>query len=133
MADDLVTALGAQRYISLTSFKKNGDGVATVVWIARDGDRLIVLAPEESWKVKRVRNNPHVTLVPSGQFGKVSATDAPVDGMAEVVTDPAVTARLWEIIRRKYGFEYRVIMLIERIAARRQKPRVILRITVPTK
>ena len=56
---------------------------------------------------------------------------APVDGEAEIVDDPAETQRLWEIVRRKYGFEYKVIMAIERIVARGQKPRVILRITVP--
>lgn len=130
MPNELVTALGAQPFVSLTTFKRNGDGVATPVWVAQDGDGLIVLTPEESWKVKRVRNNPHVALSPSSRMGKVRAGDKPVEGTAEVITDPIATQRLREVIRRKYGLEYHVTMLIERIAARRQKPRVILRITV---
>jgi len=123
--------LSDERFVSLTTYRKNGDGVATTVWIARDGDQLIVLTPTDSYKVKRVRADPRVRLVPCNRAGKVPPGAAPVDGEAEIVDDPAETQRLWEIVRRKYGFEYKVIMAIERIVARGQKPRVILRITVP--
>ena len=47
------------------------------------------------------------------------------------MTGPAETQRQRDLIRRKYGWEYRVIMAIERLLARQQKPRVILRITKP--
>jgi PPOX class probable F420-dependent enzyme len=123
--------LSDERFVSLTTYRKNGDGVATTVWIARDGDKLIVLTPTDSYKVKRVRADPRVQLVPCNRAGKVPAGAVPVDGQAEVVDDPAETRRMWDIVRRKYGFEYKVIMGIERIVARGQKPRVILRITVP--
>jgi hypothetical protein len=35
-------------------------------------------------------------------------------------------------IRRKHGLHYRLVTLVEKIAARGSKPRVILRIAVPT-
>ena len=103
------------------------------MWIGRDGADLFVWTPADSWKVKRVRNNPRVLLAPSTRFGKVrEGTDGcvPVEGTAQVVTDPVTVQRLQGVIRRKYGLGYRLVMLAETIAARGRKPRVILRIAV---
>jgi PPOX class probable F420-dependent enzyme len=85
--------------------------------------------PEESGKVKRLRNNGHVEIRPSSRTGKAADGSEPAPGIAEIVTDAPTAARLTRVIQKKYGFGYYVTMLIERIAARRQKPRVILRIT----
>ena len=123
------TALGDKAFVSLTTFRKNGERLSSPVWIARDEDALIVLTPEESGKVKRIRNNGHVEIRPSSRTGKVPDGSEPVFGIAEIVTDAPTTARLTHMLQKKYGLEYHIIMFIERIAARRQKPRVILRIT----
>ncbi len=121
--------LGDNAFVSLTTFRKNGERISSPTWIARDGDALIVLTPEESGKVKRLRNNRHVEIRPSSRMGKVADGIEPVPGIAEIVTDVPTTAHLTHVLQKKYGLEYHVTMLIERIAARRQKPRVILRIT----
>ncbi len=125
--------LGNESFVSLTTFRRNGEGVATPVWVARDGDALIVLTPEESYKVGRVRRDPRVRLVPSTRTGRVKDGGPLLEGTAEVVADPAETGRQRDLIRRKYGWQYRVTLLIERLLARREKPRVILRITVPSR
>ena len=124
------TTLGEQRFVSLTTFKRNGEGVSTPMWIGRDGVDLFVWTPADSWKVKRVQNNPRVQLAPSSRFGKVRDGVSGIEGAAQVVTDPATVQRLAREIRRKYGLEYRLVTLIERIAARGRKPRVVLRIAV---
>ena len=121
-------ALGGQRFVSLTTFRRTGVAVPTPVWIARDGDALVVLTPEESGKVKRLRNDPRVQLRPCGRTGKVAPGTEPVDGVAEIVADAATAARLTGLFPAKYGLEYRATMLVERVAARRRKPRVLLRI-----
>ena len=123
--------LGNESFVSLTTFRRNGEGVATPVWVARDGDALIVLTPEESYKVGRVRADPRVRLAPSTRTGRVKDGGPLVEGTAEVVADPVQTGRQRDLIRRKYGWEYRVIMAVERLLARQQKPRVILRVTKP--
>ncbi len=123
------TALGDEAFVSLTTFRKNGEPISSPVWIARDEDTLLVITPEESGKVKRIRNNGRIEIRPSSRSGKVAEGSIPVPGSAEIVTDAATATRLTRVIQKKYGLEYRVVMLIERIAARRQKPRVILRIT----
>ena len=123
-------ALAAQKFVSLTTYKKNGDAVATPMWVGRDGDHLFVWTPADSAKIKRVRNDPRVTLVPCGRFGKPNNDAEPVAGTAEVITEPATVRRLAEVIRHKYGLEYWVVTLIERLAARGEKPRAILRIAL---
>jgi PPOX class probable F420-dependent enzyme len=127
-----LSQLGNEPFVSLTTFRRSGEGVPTPVWVARDGDALIVLTPEESHKVGRVRRDPHVRLVPCTRTGRVKDGGPLVDGTAAVIADPADTERLRELIKRKYGAEYRVTMALERLFARRRKPRVILRITVPS-
>ena len=123
-------ASAAQKFVSLTTYKKNGDAVATPMWLGRDGDHLFVWTPADSVKIKRVRNDPRVTLVPCGRFGKPNNDAEPVAGTAEVITEPATVRRLAEVIRHKYGLEYWVVTLIERLAARGEKPRAILRIAL---
>jgi uncharacterized protein len=127
---DALSALGAEKFVSLTTFKKDGSAVAAPMWIGRDGDHLFVWTPADSWKAKRARNNPRVVLVPCGRAGKVRDGAQPVDGTAEVITDPATVQRLAGVVRRKYGVEFLIVTFIERLLARGPKPRVILRIAL---
>ncbi len=129
-ARQAATVLGEHRFVSLTTFRRTGVAVSTPVWIARDGDALVVVTPADSGKVKRLRNDPRVQLRPCSRTGTVAPGTQPVDGVAEMVADETTAARLTDLVRAKYGLEYRVTMLIERVAARRQKPRVLLRISL---
>lgn len=129
MSDNAATPLGAEKFVSLTTFKRNGDAVAAPMWIVGDGARLSVWTPAESWKVKRVRRDPRVTLTPCGRTGKVRPGAPVLAGTAEVITDPAEVAHVESLVKRKYGLGFRVVTLIEAIAARGRKPRSVLRIT----
>jgi PPOX class probable F420-dependent enzyme len=126
---DSFLELGDESFVLLTTFRKTGVGVPTTVWIARDGDSLLVITPSESGKVKRLRNSGRVTLQASGRMGKVAEGAAVLPGTAVIVGDGPAHPELIALFRAKYGFEWTITMLIERIAARRQKPRVLVRIT----
>lgn len=121
-------ALADERFISLTTFRKSGVAVSTPVWIARDGNDLIVTTPGDSGKVKRLRNNARVELRPCSRMGKVTDDAAPVTGVAEIRSDDASIAKLSETFRKKYGLEYRIFMAIERRGKSGQKRRAMLRI-----
>ncbi|WP_258725298.1 PPOX class F420-dependent oxidoreductase [Cellulomonas sp. NS3] len=123
------TALGDERFVSLTTFRRTGEPVSTPVWVVRDGDTLLVTTPDDSGKVKRLRHTARVELRPCSRSGSVPDGAVPVPGDAELVTDPTEVARLSDLFQDRYGLEYRAFMLVERLAARRQKPRVIVRIT----
>jgi hypothetical protein len=96
------------------------------VWIARDGDALVVTTPADSGKVKRLRRDPRVELRPCNRRGTVPDGAPVAGGVAEVVApdDRSVAA-----LKRKYGLQYRLISTLERLFARRGRERVILRIT----
>jgi PPOX class probable F420-dependent enzyme len=119
--------LAQEQYVSLTTYRRNGEGVPTAVWIAPgDGDALLVVTTPDSGKVKRIRRDPRVSMVPCSRTGRVAEGATPVTGTAEVITDPDEVARLRGVIGRKYRVEYRLTMLLERLTGRRV--RVILRI-----
>ena len=128
-ADPSFSALGGERFVSLTTFRKSGERVSTPVWVGRDRDALVVTTPEASGKVKRLRNDPRVELRACGRMGRVEDGADTVFGVAEVLTDGESQERLTGIIRRKYGIEYRVVLGIERLVKSGEEARVILRIT----
>ncbi len=122
MRERIAPHLGDEKFVSLTTFKRSGEAVASPMWIVRDGEQLAVWTPADASKVMRVRRDPRVTLTACGRTGKVKAGRPGVDGMAEVITDPASVARTESLIKRKYGAEFRVVTLIETIVARGRKP-----------
>jgi PPOX class probable F420-dependent enzyme len=88
------------KYVSLTTFKKDGTPVATPLWGARDGDRLLVWTTTDSWKVKRIKRNAKVTVAPCSARGKIEG-DA-VEGRAEIL-DAVGTEKARSAISSKYG------------------------------
>jgi PPOX class probable F420-dependent enzyme len=121
--------LGDERFVSLTTFRRSGEPVSTPVWVARDGDALVVTTPQDSGKVKRLRHTPRVELRPCSRRGRVPEGAEPVTGTAEILSDEGTRDRLTATIRRKYGFEYRLVLAIEHLTRSGRRPRVILRIT----
>ncbi len=116
--------------MSLTTFRRTGKAVSTPVWVARDGDALVVTTPAGSGKVKRLRNDQRVQLQPCSRRGKVAAGAGTIGAVAEVRADESTGARASALIRKKYGLEYRLVMLVERVMSRRSGAgRVILRLT----
>ncbi|ORX01837.1 hypothetical protein AWC29_21815 [Mycobacterium triplex] len=130
MSDDATARLGAEKFVSLTTFKRDGDAVAAPMWIVGDGAGLSAWTPADSWKVKRLRRDPRVTLAACGRTGKVPSGQPVVAGTAEVITDPGEVARVESLVKRKYGLGFRLVTFIETLVARGRKPRFVLRITL---
>jgi PPOX class probable F420-dependent enzyme len=64
----------------LTSFRRNGKGVSTVVGTVSSQGKLYFMTPGDSWKVKRIANNARITLAPSTRGGQVLG--ATIEGSA---------------------------------------------------
>jgi uncharacterized protein len=60
--DPKLAQLGGQKYMSLETFKKNGQGVKTPVWFVLHENALYLYTKADSWKVKRIRNNHRVRV-----------------------------------------------------------------------
>jgi len=113
-----LSALGDEAFVSLTTFRRSGEGVATPVWVARDGadDALVVTTPAASGKVTRLRRDPRVVLRPCDRRGTVPPGASAVEGTAEIVDDPDAQAGPLRAFAAKYGWEYRLVGLVGRVA-----------------
>lgn len=127
MSQPEVEHLAGGKYLSLTTYKKDGSAVATPVWVARDGDRLVVLTDASSGKAKRLRNNDHVQLAPCDMRGTITGPGCP--GRATLVGE-ADTAHITALIKRKYGFAYRAFALLDKVRRRGPSGSVGIRIEV---
>ncbi|MET0899244.1 MAG: PPOX class F420-dependent oxidoreductase [Mycobacterium sp.] len=127
--DDLARQIGTEKFVSLTTFKRDGSPVAGPMWIAHDGDHLEVWTPADSWKVKRLRRDPRVRLTACSRTGKVAPGAPVLEATAVVIADPPEVARVAGRIKDKYGFEFRVITFVEAVLARGRKTRVALQIS----
>lgn len=95
-----LSEIGAAKYVLLTTFRKDGSAVATALWAAPDGDRLLMWTVTDSYKVKRIRRNPRVTVGACDVRGNPQGE--PVEATA-VVLDDAGTEHAREVIARRYG------------------------------
>jgi PPOX class probable F420-dependent enzyme len=126
--DPTFASLAAEKYVLLTTFRKTGVGVPTAVWVAPDGDDLVVITVETAGKVKRIRNNPTVTLQPCTMTGKVKKDAAPITAHAEILAEgDAFTAGL-AALEAKYGWQFRLTFRRRRKASEDAPARVILRL-----
>jgi PPOX class probable F420-dependent enzyme len=109
-------ALFPGRYLSVTSFKRDGTEVATPVWFVSDGGRLFALTDLHSAKVRRIRRNPRVLIAPCRANGKLLA--APMPARAQVLTDTPDLERVQALLIERYKLSYRFVMLIYRLGRR---------------
>lgn len=129
---DVTSALdqiGDEQFVSLTTFRRNGVGVPTPVWVARDGAALVVTTQPGTGKVKRLRRDPRVTLRPCTRRGEVRPEVPIVSGTAEIVDDPDQIAGHTAALAAKYGLPFRLIGLVGKLTSRSRPGRVILEIT----
>ena len=116
-------ALFPGRYLSVTSFKRDGTGVATPVWFVSDGRRLFALTDLHSGKVRRIRHNPRVLDASCGPNGKLRSE--PVPAHVDVLTGPHELDRVQRLLLERYRLSYRLVMLMYRIGRRlRGRPSV---------
>jgi uncharacterized protein len=96
---ELPSALRGQKYISLATFRKTGAKVATPVWFGESGEKLYVMTRSDMGKIKRIRNNPQVTVAPCTATGKIIGPEFPA--VARILpVEHHSHAR--QIINRKY-------------------------------
>jgi PPOX class probable F420-dependent enzyme len=101
------TPLDDERYINLETFKKDGNGVKTPVWAAPLDGRLVVFTDGTSYKVKRLRRDPRIRAAPCDVRGNVKGSW--LDGTGRILDDDADKARAMAALRRKYGWQIRVL------------------------
>ena len=100
------------QYILLTTFTKDGRPKPTAIWAANHGDRLLVITGAKSWKVKRIRNTPRVTLAICDRGGnpKSEAIEA-----TATILDASQTGVVYEAIGSEYGIVGKAFNLFSKL------------------
>ncbi len=113
------------KYISLETFKKNGEGVKTPVWfaadpasdLAGDGARLYIYTIGNTGKVKRIRNNGRVKIAPCTIKGDPLGDWA--DANAEIMTGESASQAM-KLLNKKY-FPWKQILGFFALFSRRER------------
>jgi PPOX class probable F420-dependent enzyme len=109
--------LGRRKYVSLTTFRKDGRAVPTAVWHAIDGEEVLIVTEPGSGKVKRLRNSGRVVLAPSDIRGRIPHGAPSFEGTARLVEDPEGIAHVRAVLARRY-VSLRLGYLVRRLLRR---------------
>ncbi len=125
---DVLEQFRGARYVSLTTFRKDGSGVATPVWFAVDGSELFIVSDADAWKVKRIRREGRVNLAVCDVRGRIAPDALRADGTARVL-DETGTQKVRALIARKYMMS-RLGNWLVRVFHLRKKPVIGIAVTL---
>lgn len=102
-----------QQYLNLETFRKNGQGVKTPVWFAREGEALYIWTQADSGKAKRARNVANVNIAPCKPDGALLGEWHP----ATVHRDdsPEAVNRVRSLFVKKYGLLFHAFALMGKL------------------
>ncbi|MEW6212577.1 MAG: PPOX class F420-dependent oxidoreductase [Acidobacteriota bacterium] len=121
---DKLNQLAGEKYISLESYKRAGDGVRTPVWFAVGDGVIYIYSLANAGKVKRIRNNPRVSIAPCTIGGRI--TGQWIEAEARIVEGDE-DALGHELLRKKYGWSKRLGDFFSRL---RKRERAVIAIRV---
>lgn len=103
-----------QNYLNIETFRRNGVGVKTPVWFAMEDGIFYIGTLANTGKMKRVRHNEHVRVVPCKFNGDVLGEW--IDGRARIVEDGALKRHIVRILMRKYGLPILFYVILGRFS-----------------
>jgi PPOX class probable F420-dependent enzyme len=105
--------LGSEKYVLLTTFRRDGRAVATPLWVVPDGAGLAFWTVAGSGKIKRIRNSGRVTVAACDMRGNPIGGET-IEATARI-GDHADRIRVGNGIKKKYGVVGRLTMLASRL------------------
>ena len=111
MPDPELAEFDGQKYISLETFKENGQGVKTPVWFVLHENAFYVYTEADSWKVKRIRHNPRVRVAVCSVRGDIKgpwldATASLVEGAERLAVDKLLDRKYF--LKKLFNFLSRI-------------------------
>jgi PPOX class probable F420-dependent enzyme len=114
---DAINQFSGRRYISLESYKKDGTPKLTPVQSMEENGTIYFRTDPRTWKVKRIRRNPRVRIVPSDRNG--NPTGAWVNGRAHLIEGEQYERAL-ALFKKEYGtVGFSLVNLVGRLRGER--------------
>ena len=117
-----------EEFLSLETYRKNGETIKSPMWFAQDNDALYVWTMADTSKVKRIRNNPHVNIAPCKRMGEV--TGEWMTAHATIDDSPIMVAQVEAMLLKKIGLFFRIFRFIDAIRDRQKNShRICIKLT----
>jgi uncharacterized protein len=97
---DPIAQFTGRRYINLESYNKAGEPKLTPVQSIEDNGLIYLRTDPRTWKVRRIRRNPNVRIVPSDRSGKPTGTW--IKGDARILQGEE-SDRVMKLFKEEYG------------------------------
>src|SRR5215204_7285878 len=97
----VVDEIGRSKYVSLTTYRKDGTGVATPVWHVVDGGELFLVSEADAWKVKRIRKNNRAVVTICDFRGRIAPGAPSAEGAARLLNE-SDTQTVRALLAQKY-------------------------------
>ena len=118
-------ALADEKYLLLTTFRRDGTPVPTPVWAAPLADGSFGFwTSSGSGKAKRLTRDGHVTVQPCDARGNVKPGSSSTEATARVVADGPELTEIRAKIVAKYGFMTKVTKLLGQIGGIVKRKRI---------
>jgi uncharacterized protein len=124
MSPNRFSQFAQQKYLNLETYRNTGRPVATPVWFAEAHGTFYIYSLAHAGKVKRIRQNPKVRIVPSDVRGRPKGEW--VDAQARIL-DEQGAARGHQLLNQKYGWMKRIGDAVSRL---RRRQRVVMAIDI---
>lgn len=103
------------KYLSLTTYRRDGSAVSNPLWFVEDDGRLLVATAADSYKAKRLRRNSAALVAPCTARGAL--TGGPIPVHVEFLPD-AEHERVDRLLAEKYRLDKLVILPLYRLVTR---------------
>jgi PPOX class probable F420-dependent enzyme len=117
MSGGPLSVFDGETYLSLESYRRNGQAVATPVWFAQDRNIIYIYSLADAFKVKRIRNNPRVRIAPCGARGQLKGEW--VEARARILSGDE-ERRADSLLDEKYGWMKKLGNLFSKIRKRQR-------------
>lgn len=108
-------SLADEKYLLLTTFRRDGRPVATPVWVVGlEGGKVGFATSSESGKAKRLAHTDRVTVQASDARGRVKSGSLLYEATAQLTTGPEYTA-IKTKLKAKYGVMVSITKLLGKI------------------
>lgn len=123
-------AVARSPYVSLVTYRRSGAPVATPVWAVAEGDELLVWTRDDSWKVKRLRNDARVTVTPCVVRGRIAEGVQAVEGTGRLLEGKDALGRVRRAMAGKYGLRFRLMDSVGALVRGGKRPHVGISVTL---
>jgi PPOX class probable F420-dependent enzyme len=103
------------KYLSLTTYRRDGSPVSNPVWFVEEDGRLLVTTAADSYKARRLRRNPAAMVAPCTATGKLKGEPIPV--LVEFMP-AAEHDHVDRLMARKYRVDRLLILPLYRLVTR---------------